>query len=451
MISRLVLVAFTSICFWVAGASAAIISKSGNNLCILTLDGEIVKGDLARFEALAATEFKGFDGESTSKDTICLNSPGGDLLEGVQLAELFYKRGVGTVIDRHSECYSICAIMFMMGIAQGPEVKFVNRRMHIAGKLGFHRPFLSLDSDELVSTRALPIAHDMAIEAIVKIMILANNPAPWSNATMIRPDLVQLMLKHVGADLYYIDTVEKAGRFNIELFGYEPAKGLNETQAYYACENSFHWQVGLVGKETDYAALSKAISYQKLVSSRQDKEGNVIYEVIGEDSGYSSASCLISLRRSEQQEYILGCGYNEVYGVSVGQGRCSVDGFKDSAVYISKLATFKPTTLIANLGKSEAPEPLVGERILATCVVISPSRTVEQEPCSGLITDNVYIDSKRADRYEFTWPSGNKTTIARDGATYTINGKPAYTYRHEKFDFCAMNAETGNQFCFKRR
>ncbi|MDX1245410.1 hypothetical protein GOL91_03580 [Sinorhizobium medicae] len=450
MVLRLALVAFTLMCFCVGEAPAAAISKSDNDLCVLRLDGEIVEGDLARLEALAATEFKGFDGESTSKDTICLDSPGGNLLEGVQLAEQFYKRGIGTVIDKDAECYSICAIMFMMGMAQGPEVKFVNRRMHIAGKLGFHRPFLALDSDELVSIQALPIAHDMAVDAIVKIMILANNPAPWSNATMIRPDLVQLMLKHVGANLYYIDTVEKAGRFNIELFGYEPAKGLNEQQAYYACENSFHWQVGLVGNETDYVAHSKAVSYQKVVSSRQDKEGNIIYEVISADSGYSSAFCLISLSRSDQQEYIRGCGHNEVYGVSVGQGSCSVDDFKDRAAYISNLATFKPSSPIANLGKSEAAEPSLGERIAATCVIISPSRTVEQEACSGLLADNVSIDGKGAELYEFTWPSGNKTIIASDGDKYTINGKPAYTYRHEKFDFCAMNAETGNQFCFKR-
>ncbi len=92
---------------------------------------------------IAATEFNGFDGESSSADTICLNSPGGSVLEGVKLAKQFYKQGVGTVIPAGAECHSMCAILFMMGIAQGPEVSFVNRKLHVTGTLGFHRPIVS--------------------------------------------------------------------------------------------------------------------------------------------------------------------------------------------------------------------------------------------------------------------------------------------------------------------
>ncbi|MGO7690430.1 hypothetical protein ACC696_38560, partial [Rhizobium ruizarguesonis] len=57
---------------------------------------------------------------------------------------------------------------------------------------------------------------------------------------MMKPDLIQAMLSHFGNDLYYIDTVDKAGRFEIELFGGCESTGLTEAQAYYACENGFH-------------------------------------------------------------------------------------------------------------------------------------------------------------------------------------------------------------------
>lgn len=96
--------------FMETAAFAASISKSSKDICVLTLEGEIVPGDFSSLVDIAAKEFLGVDGESSAHDTICLDSPGGDVTEGVKLAEFFYKNGVGTVIDDGAECYSMCAI-----------------------------------------------------------------------------------------------------------------------------------------------------------------------------------------------------------------------------------------------------------------------------------------------------------------------------------------------------
>jgi len=436
------------VCLASSEAFGATISKSSNDLCVLKLEGDIVVGDYDQFQKLAATEFKGVDGESSSADTICLNSPGGNLLEGVKLAEHFYKQGVGTVIAKDNECYSICAIMFMMGIAQGAEVNFVNRKLHVAGKLGFHRPYLSLDSDKLVSARALPIAHDMALESTMQILILANNHVPWSNSTMMRPDLVQQMLTHIGNNLFYIDTVEKAGRFEVELFGYETPKGLTDEQAYYACENAFHWQVGMIGKDTDYQTFAKANGGYNgpIVKLLQNRGGIKIYSVTSGDAGYSEAGCLIGY----VDDYVQGCGYNGMYNVAVGHGQCSVENFNEGSAFIPRLATFKPTLPITELGNGKsASEAIVGAGVRATCVVVTPSDEKEEESCAGAITHNVYIEGKRADRYEFTWPTGNKTILLRDGDNFSVNGKPAFLIADDKYTLCAINMETKNKFCFK--
>lgn len=156
-------------------AQAANVSLSAKDICVVRLEGEIVEGDFQRLQAIGTSAFKGSDDESSAKDTICLDSPGGSVVEGVKIAEFFYSKGIGTVINEGDECYSICAIMFMMGIAQGAEVNFVNRKLHINGRLGFHRPYLNIDSDEMISVRALAVAHDAALESVMKIMILANN------------------------------------------------------------------------------------------------------------------------------------------------------------------------------------------------------------------------------------------------------------------------------------
>jgi len=447
------IVACLALAFLAASVSAATISKSEKALCVLRLEGEIVEGDLQQLENIASTEFKGVDGESSANDTICLNSPGGNVVEGVRLAEYFYKHGVGTVIDEGGECYSMCAIMFMMGIAQGPEVNFVNRKLHVTAKLGFHRPYLAIDSDELVSARALNVVHDSAVESIMKIMILANNHVPWSNSTMMRPDLVQSMLNHVGADLFYIDTVEKAGRFEIELFGTKDIQGLTDEQAYYACENAFHWQVGLMSEDTDFHALKRALGtsnggdeVSKLVL---DRDGTRIYSVTSGDAGYSEASCLIALK----EDYIQGCGYNGMYNVTLGQGQCNTENFSERSVGIPRLATYKPSLSIKDLGEpvagNGATESVVGMKIMATCSVFAHNGEIEEKTCAGLVSHNVYVEGKRADRYEFIWPTGNKTIISRRGDEFSINGNPALLVSDDKYTLCAINTQTKNRFCFK--
>lgn len=422
---------------------------SSNDTCVVRLDGEIVYGDYQRLQAIGATAFKGSDGESSAADTICLNSPGGNVSEGVRMAEFFYQKGVGTVVDREDECYSICAVMFMMGIAQGGEVNFINRKLHVEGKLGFHRPYLNIDSDELISVRALALAHDAAVESVMKIMILANNRVPWSNSTMMRPDLVQQMLNHIGEDLFYIDTVEKAGRFEIEIVGMAQERELTEEQAYYACENSFHWQVGLMDTPADYDKLRKDLGTNGgdgVVKPMGENSERKLYSVTSGDAGYSEAGCLIADRGS----YLSGCGYNGMYNVMIGQGQCMPEDFEPRSQSISRLATYKPDTPISTLGRRHAtPSSGPANATASVCTVFSPSALLDQQPCSLAFSRVEQPDGRRADRYEFVWPTGNKTIVSMEGDTIYINGKVARSVADSSYTFCVLNSDTGNRFCFK--
>ncbi|WP_245279697.1 hypothetical protein [Rhizobium leguminosarum] len=433
--------------FAAESARAAEVTKSATDICVLRLEGEIVDGDLARLKNLASANFKGFDGESSSHDTLCLNSPGGSVVEGVKLADFIYKTGIGTVIDKGDECYSICSVMFMMGIAQGPEVNFVNRKLNVAGKLGFHRPYLAIDSDEMINVKALAIAHDAAIESITQLMVLANNQVPWSNSTMMKPDLIQAMLSHIGNGLYYIDTVDKAGRFEIELFGGGESTGLTEAQAYYACENGFHWQVGLIGKDTDYQRLRLQLGTNgagdgivKLVS---DGPLGRLFAVTSEDEGYSEARCLIGLKNG----YVQGCGYNGMYNVSVGQGQCTPENFEERAQSIPRVSLLKPGL---SLGQLEGAAVNADDGAApATCAIFSASGETEQEKCSVRFANSTGADGQKASKWEFTWPTGNKTIVQRQGKQLRINGKEASMNFAEGYAMCAVNAESGNRFCFK--
>ena len=438
--------------FQAGAASGADITKSSKETCVLSLEGEIVPGDFSRLVEIAAKEFLGVDGESSARDTICLNSPGGNVTEGVKLAEFFYTNGVGTIIDEGAECYSMCAIMFMMGIAQGPEVTFVNRKLHITGKLGFHRPYLALKDESLVSTKVLAVAHDVALEDMSKIMLLANNLVPWSNSTMMRPDLIQEMLRHIGNDFFYIDTVEKAGRFEIELIGLPEQSAPPEERAYYACENSFHWQVGLMKDPVDARKFTKSVTQdESVVKLLKTSDGTGYYSVTSSDAGYSEAGCVIAVNGNSLQ----GCGYNGMYNVLLGQGQCTVDNFADRSWGINQLASYRPGLTLNELGGAAAsedaasPRPIIGAKASATCAVFSTNGEKEIEPCEATLNINVIVDSRRSDRYEFVWPTGNKTILARDGDFLTINGKPSIPYADDGYTLCALNSETRNRFCFK--
>lgn len=436
----------------VGAAVGAEVRKSNKEICVLSLEGEIVPGDFSRLVEIAATEFLGVDGESSARDTICLNSPGGNVSEGVKLAEFFYKNGVGTVIDEGAECYSMCAIMFMMGIAQGSEVTFVNRKLHIAGKLGFHRPFLALEEESLISTKALAVAHDVALEDMSKIMLLANNLVPWSNSTMMRPDLIQEMLRHIGNDLFYIDTVEKAGRFEIELIGLPEQSTSPEERAYYACENSFHWQVGLMNEPVDVRKFTKPVTQdESVVKLLKTSDGTRYYSVTSSDAGYSEAGCVIAVTGERLQ----GCGYNGMYNVLLGQGACTVADFEERSWGINQLASYRPGLTFEELGgvahspDTSSPQSVIGAKVPATCAIFGQTGETEIEPCEATLTVNVIINNRRSDRYEFLWPTGNKTILARDGELFTINGKPSIPYNDDRYTLCALNSETRNRFCFK--
>ncbi len=58
-------------------------------------------------------------------------------------------------------------------------------------------------------------------------------------------------------------------------------------------------------------------------------------------------------------------------------------------------------------------------------------------------------DGRIGDKYEFVWPTGNKTIILEQGKGYSINGMAAVMVAKENFSLCARNTESGNTFCFK--
>lgn len=423
-------------------SSAAEIKRSDDPLCIIKLEGEIVKGDFDRLNILADAVLPGFDGETTHKNTMCLNSPGGNLAEGTALAEAIYKRGISTILLEGDSCYSACAIMFMMGIASGGEMGWPVRKMHKNAKLGFHRPFLQIDSDETISIKALAVSYDEAQNALLQIFNLANNPTgPFTTDPMMKPDLVQAMIAHVGDDFFMVDDVNKAGRLDIEVFGYEDPNTIDSKSALAACDNAFFWKTRIL-KADIIGHLKEAYADEESLKRQAEhvnSEYGQNYRVTSSDAGYADASCTVRLHNNK----LYVCGSNDSYGVAIGAGVCEPASATDFTHDIPQYALWPAYTKLADLpSKPAATDGLSGQKY--KCVVrTDEGRTLDEEIC-------VQGESKLTPGFfnvDFIWPSGSKTVISIGKASFKINGAPAYRRVDGSGTVCMQNEVTKNWFC----
>ncbi len=420
-------------------ASAAIISPVTNSeVCKLSLSGPIEQGDYDRFIAAAQTSFIPMEevGESTSANTICLDSPGGSLLEGMLLARHFYEEGVGTVLRSGDLCASACALMFMMGRAVGPEVSFINRKMDINAKLGFHRPSLRLQAEGAFGSRDIEDSYDMAVTAVVDYIVLANKTAPWSSQPMVHSDLVERIFATPGDDIFFIDTVEKAARWDIELLGMTMPTTIDEERAYYACENALQWKVALHEAPLDFVGLN--LSAYSAYSNRELTETGQRFSVTSSKAGYASAGCMVDF--TDQRLRI--CGEDEYIGTTFGAGTCSADA-TDGFEWVSPLALWRPDTKLSQLNEPWLPQVKRG-----TCQIHS---------AAGILTDNEsclvgvsfqYAEGQVVVSRTFAWPSGSNTLVRSSGPNLVINDDVGETKYLEGQDACYLNQRTGNRLCF---
>lgn len=421
--------------------NAAEVRTSERSACVIELVGEIVSGDYDKVAALARTSFPDDVVESTVANTICLDSPGGNLYEAVQLAKLFFEEGIGTVVDAGQECYSACAVMFMMGVAKGDEVSFINRRLNVSGILGFHRPFMpaikGIQSD---------IAADAALEILMELLIVANNPVPWQTGQMMKSDLIQEMLRHRGEDFFLIDTLDKVGRWEIELDGVLFPPMLTEEQAFYACQNALQWKVGTTANEVvfsnlaDYEPGPLAGRFDEYVVRLGGEANREVYQVTGLKAGYAEHGCIIAATPYG----LSGCGVDEYTSASIGRGMCTEENFSENRGWVSPIAIFRPSTRIVDLSK---PQPSAHRT--TRCVVYLSDQSVDSETCRVEVSSRqLSADGALSRIVDFTWPSGSRTVVVEHGTHVEINGARAIKIDQDRFSFCYLNSETRNIFCF---
>jgi hypothetical protein len=115
-------------------------------VCNVRLSGPIVAGDNKKLESeLDTVGPRGAPSDHALgryRTTLCLSSPGGSYSEGLQIANSLLEQHFRTMIEPNAICYSACTLIFVAGNFQFEGQYFPDRRLHVAGQLGFHAPYI---------------------------------------------------------------------------------------------------------------------------------------------------------------------------------------------------------------------------------------------------------------------------------------------------------------------
>jgi hypothetical protein len=165
---------------------------------------------------------------------LCLSSGGGNFGEANKIIQYMTSgHGIATVIRAGDECFSACALVFMFGNIQTfGDNRFIDRRLDVRGKLGFHAPFV--DAENVVTEEVARMAYQGGIEAVANLLEVDKK------GFLSRPLVVDFLRK--GPKEYLdLSTVEKAGEWAVELMGYKIPDDVSEEMLSQACANDIAW------------------------------------------------------------------------------------------------------------------------------------------------------------------------------------------------------------------
>ncbi len=206
------------------------VRQDGPIECNLLLEGPIEPGDLDRLRQVVDAR----PGNVNDTMRLCLHSPGGSYDEGLSIARYLMEHSIGTAVAAGAECYSACAIIFMGGTF--PWKGELNRYLHTQAVLGFHAPYIPDRNDKnkmMVDESVVGRAFSEGIKAMHSFMQLGvGNPVK-----RIVPELMQEMMAQGPSEFYFIDTVGKAIRLRIHLYGVDQLPSVTPPSICNSCVN----------------------------------------------------------------------------------------------------------------------------------------------------------------------------------------------------------------------
>ena len=418
-------VSLTRILFWLshaivllialtASAQAATVRLGSDDPCSFILEGPIVAGDLDRLTALGADFHRGGNHWNrngyTWEPTICLDSPGGSLNEGIKIARFVYEGRIQTRIGDGSSCHSICAMIFMMGSkGSGPTTVEENRILHIGGDLAFHSPSIIIEGAQTFSAKEIKRAYDLGVESIFSFVKLANSRRPFESSTMIHPGLLQTLLDTPASDLLHITTIEQALSWDIGLEGVPEHLPQMDIQRLMTCENGlsrgFRPPSDIYSGSENHFLTKDVFALAPLSTSAQYR---LLWDYAPEDLAQGlvfsfrywdlPVECQVKLRESKV-EY---CGFDSRFQLEAG------DCQNDYYVPLPHYARYHPLTEFRTLRDTGIAADVLRA---ARCSMRSGSGAMLRDaPCTQAI-DIFQRDGRKFARHTLHWADGAQTQI----------------------------------------
>lgn len=339
-------------------AAALDLTPGVEGLCLYTLSGTVQNGDLSKLTELnpdVPRDWPNF--EDGHWKTLCLDSPGGSFTEAFRIAQFLLDNHYGTVINDSAQCLSACSMMFMFGTAYQHESNaLTHRKLHVRGKLGFHQPALPLDPNRDYSIADVEKAFEIAIESTLRFLALAARPRPDTTRPFIDSDLQEAMLQHKGQSFFMIDTVNKAGRWDIDLFGFE-SPVFDERTFVNACQNMVTWPARLAEDQTPWERGSYSYGLETRPWMVNGQSHNLMNLQFAGMQTYDCSAVVAQHWTGDVRPML--CGYRENTNVTTGPDNCH----DESQIYawssIPAMALFPAATTLTDLASGAAmPQPL---------------------------------------------------------------------------------------------
>jgi hypothetical protein len=223
----------------VAGSAEAadIALSDGQGMgCKLRIDGPIIAGDADRLrDMISAVDPPPFERASPIGDRVCLDSPGGSLAEAVRLSEVLATRIMGTAVPAGATCESACSVLFLAGqfsYIPGETKVFPDRVLHPRGTLGFHAPALLVE-DRAYGRDEVNRVYSTALASMGEILRLRSELA-----VDIPDSLFRTILYTPSTDMTYVETVEQAAQWQIEVAPVSLTASDIDASLRYACLNA---------------------------------------------------------------------------------------------------------------------------------------------------------------------------------------------------------------------
>jgi hypothetical protein len=229
-------------------------------LCDLVLDGKIKENRDAKLLEQAFQTIVGTMNSFTF--FLCLRSEGGDFREAVKIAQWVLstqRPSIATVIEDGQTCASACAIIFLAGNAPARVGAWPQRFLHPRGRLLFHASLVDLSqySDEgLLALLKEPTTPGGVKGKIVDLYKLGSRDVQSVIAAFqtfsyqredvgdhwVRPSLFLEMFSQDPDEWMCVENVDAVGRWNIQVYGYQPPKPPNKQNYSNVCRSAYHWR-----------------------------------------------------------------------------------------------------------------------------------------------------------------------------------------------------------------